>query len=314
MSALSLSRSASFSVELGQFTTTTAMLSILSLALAALVAANSSVLAETTVGILEFGPGGSVHRTTSSVTESNPATVSSLWNALHRPSVKQTWNRHAGVSIVPDLFTAADSGIIIWMKGEGLKSMPTTMSLLDVEETMDNVVGHIHVPGQAGADLMKRVSASAEDLEIIPKDLMSSRLQTTAENAALGAIDGVKVLSLAVDSADAAEVADEQIGLMLKALNKQAVANKKTVVLHLVVEESTRRRLEGDDNEEGENQGNNNAYAWNEKTIYEIQTFNLYLWTSVGIFVILAMTMRAFVGMPLMPDTLLFGQCKMGAD
>lgn len=218
------------------------------------------------------------------------------------------------MSIVPDVFTAADSGIIIWMKGEGLKSMPTTMSLLDVEETMDNVVGHIHVPGQAGADLMKRVCASAEDLEIIPKDHMSSRLQTTAENAALGAIDGVKVLSLAVDSADAAEVADEQISLMLKTLNKQAVANKKTVVLHLVVEESTRRRLEGDDNEEGEKQGNNNAYAWNEKTIYEIQTFNLYLWTSVGIFVILAMTMRAFVGMPLMPDTLLFGECKMGVD
>jgi len=290
------------------------MISILSLALPALVATNSFVLAETTVGILEFGPGGSVHRTTSSVTESNSATVASLWNVLHRPSSKQTWNRHAGVSIVPDLFTAADSGIIIGMKGEGLKFMPTTMSLLDVEEAMDNVVGHIHVPGQAGADLMKRVSASAEDLEIIPKDLMGIRLQTTAENAALGAIDGLKVLSLDVDSADAAEVADEQLGLMLKTLNKQAVANEKTVVLHPFVEESIRRRLEGDNNEEGENQGNNNAYAWNEKTIYEIQTFNLYLWTSVGMFVILAMTMSAFVGMPLMPDTLLFGECKMGAD
>ena len=107
---------------------------------------------------------------------------------------------------------------------------------------------------------------------------------------------------------------DEQLGRMLKTLREQAVANEKTVVLHLVVDASTRRRLEGDNNEEEENQNNNNAYAWNEKTIYEIQTFNLFLWTAVGLFVILAMTMSAFIAMPLMPDTLLFGECKMGAD
>jgi len=289
------------------------MRSIVSLGLTALVAAIPSVLAETTVAILEFGPGGSVHRTTSSVTVSSSAAVSSLWDVLHRPSSKQTWSRRAGMPIVPDLFTAADAGIVIGIQGEGLKSMPTALSLLDAEETMDDVVGHIHVPGQDGADLMKRASASSKGAELISKELMGQRLQLTAETAARGAIGGIEALSLAVDNADAGKVADEQLVRMLKTLKEQAVANGKTVVLHLVVEESTRRRLEGEENEE-ENQDNNNAYAWNEKTIYEIQTFNLFLWTSVGMFVILAMTMSAFVAMPLMPDTLLFGECKMAAD
>jgi len=287
------------------------MRSIASLGLTALVATTSSVSAETTIAILEFGPGGSVHRTTSPVTESNFAAVTSLWNVLHRPSSKQSWSRHAGISIVPDLFTSADAGIVIGLQGESLKSMPMAMSLLNTEETMDNVVGHVHVPGQAGAELLKR--ASSKDVEVIVKEDMGRRLQSTAEAAARGAIEGMEALSLAVDNADAAAVADEQLSRMLKTLKEQAVANGKNVVLHLVVD-STRRRLEENNQEEEEDQDNNKAYAWNEKTMYEIQTFNLYLWTSVGLFVILAMTMSAFIAMPLMPDTLLFGECKMGAD
>jgi hypothetical protein len=48
----------------------------------------------------------------------------------------------------------------------------------------------------------------------------------------------------------------------------------------------------------------------------EIQSFNLYLWTSVGLFVIVYMVMAAFIDMPLFPDTLLFGEIgvKSGSD
>ena len=49
--------------------------------------------------------------------------------------------------------------------------------------------------------------------------------------------------------------------------------------------------------------------------MYEIQTFNLYLWTSVGLLVIVFMVISAFINMPLMPDTLLFGEtAKIGSD
>mmetsp|Transcript_28576 Transcript_28576/g.51652 ORF Transcript_28576/g.51652 Transcript_28576/m.51652 type:complete len:290 (-) Transcript_28576:103-972(-) len=289
------------------------MKSILSFGLTALAATTSSVSAETTVAILEFGPGGSVHRTTSAFTESKSAAVSSLWNVLHRPSSKRSSSQHTGMTVVPDLFTRADAGIVIGLQGESLKSMPTAMSLLDAGAPVDNVVGHVHVRGQAGAELMKL--ASSKDVEMVSKEDIGRRLQSAAETAASGALGGIDALSLAVDNDDAAAVADEQLRRMLKTLKKQAAANGKTVVLHLVAD-STRRRLDEDSqdgDQDGENENNNNAY-WNEKTMYEIQTFNLFLWTAVGLIVILFMVMSKFIDMPLFPDTLLFGEAKMGTD
>ena len=112
----------------------------------------------------------------------------------------------------------------------------------------------------------------------------------------------------------AAVEADEQLGRMLKTLKKEASANKKTVVVHLVVEEEGRRRLnEDEDNREGEGEQNNQNSNYGEKTMYEIQTFNLYLWTSVGLVVLVSWVIGAFIAMPLMPDTLLHAEtAKMG--
>lgn len=296
------------------------MRSILSLGLTAIAA--STVSADTTIAVLEFGPGGSVHRTTSSA-DSSSAAVASFWNALHRPSSKKSTGVHAGMSVVPDLFTSADAGIVVGIKGgESLKSMPTAMSLLD-EEAKDNVVGHMYVPGQAGAELMKR--ASKKDVESIAKEDMVRRLQKTAESAARGAVEGMETLSLVVDNDETATIADEQLGRMLETLKKEASSNGKTVIVHLVVEEEGRRRLnEDEDNKDGEqqnqnqnnnNQNNNQNQNYGEKTMYEIQTFNLFLWTAVGLFVILSMVIGAFINMPLMPDTLLFGEAaKLGGS
>lgn len=290
------------------------MRSILSLGLAALAASTSAVSAETTIAILEFGPGGAVHRTTSTVTESNSAAVASFWNALHRPTKRSSMSKHAGMSVVPDLFTNADAGIVVGLKAESLKSMPTAASLLDTETSVDNVVGHVQIPGQVGAALMKHAAASKEDVEMIVKEDMGRRLQSTAETAARGAQTGIEALSLVVDSDEAAAVADEQLGRMLKTLKKEAASSGKTVIVHLVVEDESRRRLD-EDNENGENQNNNNNAYSNYKSMYEIQSFNLYLWTAVGLVVIVYMVMSAFIAMPLMPDTLLFAeQAKIGSD
>lgn len=289
------------------------MRSILSLGLAALAASTSAVSAETTIAILEFGPGGAVHRTTSTVTDSNSAAVASFWNALHRPSKRSSMSKHAGMSVVPDVFTNADAGIVIGLKAESLKSMPTAASLLDAEASADNVVGHVHIPGQVGSALMKHAAASKEDVEMIAKEDMGRRLQSTAKIAARGEQKGIEALSLAVDSDEAAAVADEQLGRMLKTLKKEAASSGKTVIVHLVVEDETRRRLE-DNNENGEDQNDNNSYS-NEKSMYQIQTFNLYLWTSVGLFTILYMVITTFIAMPLFPDTLLFAEAaKIGSD
>lgn len=213
------------------------------------------------------------------------------------------------MSIVPDFFKKADAGIIIGLQGKSLESMPIAKSFLGEGAAVDNVVGHIHVPGQAGADLMK--FASSKDVEMVSKEDMGGRLQSTAETAARGAIDGMEALSFTVDNDDVAAEADAGLGRMLKALKKQAATNGKTVVVHLVMD-STRRRLdENNQNGEGENQNNNNGYAYNYRTMYEIQNFNLFLWTAVGLLTILFMVISAFINMQLFPDTLLYGETKM---
>lgn len=212
--------------------------------------------------------------------------------------------RHSGMSVAPDLFTKADAGIVVGLSGESLKSMPAAAALLDASAS--DVVGHIHLPGRgAGAELMKGA-------ESIANEDLGRRLLSTAESAARGDLEGMASLSLAVDDDKSAAVADEQLGRMLKSLKEQAKASGKTVVVHLVAEDEGRRRLQDEDEEgqEGQNQNNNNNNnaSYGEKTMYEIQTFNLYLWTSVGLVTVVFMVMSAFVNMPLMPDTLLFGE------
>ncbi len=294
------------------------MRSILSLGVTAVVVSTSAIVsAETAIAILEFGPGGSIHRTTSSAAaDSTSAAVASLWNALHRPSSSSSKRQlHAGMSVVPDLFSKPDAAVVVGMHAESLKSMPTARTLMDVDETVDNVVGHVHVSGQAGLELMKL--ASSRELELIDVQDIGTRLQSTAETAARGETVGVATLFFAVDNDDDAAVADEQLGRMLQTLKKNAADYGKTVVLHLVVEEggsSKRRRLEDNADNADADSSSSSSYN-NQKSMYEIQSFNLYLWTSVGLFVVISMVMSAFIAMPLMPDTLLFGEtAKIGSD
>lgn len=200
--------------------------------------------------------------------------------------------------------------------------MPTAASLLDVSgsASVDNVVGHVHVPGQVGAELMKRANASSSNkdaVQNIDKDDMERRLQSTAEIATRGELEGgMTTLSLNVgNDVEAATVADEHLGRMLKTLKEQAVEKGKTVIVHVVIEDGARRRLEDEQQKEGEENQNNNNYNSNQKSMYEIQSFNLYLWTTVGLIVIVFMVLSAFISMPLMPDTLLFGEAaKIGGD
>lgn len=303
------------------------MRTILSIGLTALVASSSGASAETTIVVLEFGPGGSVHRSASSgsAESTSPAAVASFWNVLHRPSSSTsskrapTMGQHAGMSVVPDLFTRADAGIVIGLRADSLKSMPNAESLLSDDDAAapSNVVGRLRIPGNVGEELVKLVAPS-DDVEVVETgEDAGRRLLSTAEAAARGELSsggkgggGIEALSLVVDASDAgaASAADEQLGRMLSTLKDRAAVNGKTVVLHLVVERdggTAGRRLQDQD---ANADANANSYSYNQKSMYEIQSFNLYLWTSVGLFVVVAMVMGAFIDMPLFPDTLLFGE------
>jgi len=52
------------------------------------------------------------------------------------------------------------------------------------------------------------------------------------------------------------------------------------------------------------------------KTMFQIQYFNVVLWTAIGLTITLISTIYLMLYMPLMPDTLLFGESAkvMGDD
>lgn len=283
------------------------MKSILSLGIVAISFA--SVSADTTIAVLEFGKGGSVQRTSASA-ESTPAGVVSFFNAMHRPS--KSHQQMAGMSLVPDIFNRADAGIVVRFSGVGVESMPTAMKLIG--EGAADVVGHLSVTG-SGADVIKRASKDVE--AVAEKDEFGRRLHSTAEKALEG---DMQVVSLSVADESAATEADEQLQRMLRTLKAKAAQNDKTFIVHLVVDTpSYRRRLEDVNNNQQDDAVNQDAtsssYYYGQKTMGEIQNFNVIAWTAVGLVVLVFFVMSNFIAMPLMPDTLLHGEAaKFGTD
>ncbi len=287
------------------------------------------VNAATRVAVVEFGPGKSVHRTTEPSAETSVAGVLSFWSALHQNRRKL---QHAGMTLVPDLFKKADSGIIIGISGNGvdLDTMPYLSSLLS-EEGQD-VIGHMEVAGARLESLM----VGLPDREEVEATSLAESAKKHAEKP------GLSGLTTVVDSASASTV-DQQMANVLSGLKALAEQTGKNIVVHLVVEEevaSSRRRLLArrlEDNADaqdgnaadngGENQQQYNAYYgygyYNDygewvtpyKTMFQIQYFNIVLWTSLGLVVALFFTIYLMMFMPLEPDTLLFGEsARLPAD
>jgi hypothetical protein len=279
------------------------MKSILSLGIALITATKAS--AETTVAVLEFGPGGSVRRT-SSIDESTPAAAASFFAAMHRPSKAHI--QQAGMLLVPDIFNRADAGIVIGLSGAGVSSMSSAMDLLT--EGAADVVGTFVTTGTS-ADVMRRLSKKTESAS----EDFERHLGSTVEKASG---EEMQVVSLTVNEESAAD-ADTQLVRMLSSLKAQAKENDKTYVVHLVIDTpSNRRRLEDVQaaQEDAVNQeASSSTYYYGQKTMYEIQNFNVIAWTSVGLVVLVMFVMSHFIAMPLMPDTLLHGEAaKFGTD
>lgn len=274
------------------------MKSILSLSIALTTAAITS--ADTTVTVIEYGPGGSVRRTSADYGASTtPAAAASFFKAMHTKTQRQ----HAGMTLVPDIFKHADGGVVV-----GISGAVGSMALDFLE---DNVVGSFTTSGST-SDVMNRVKKS----EVV-SDGFDRRLTSTVEKA-----EGeMQVVSLTVNDESAAE-AEKELKRMLSSLKAQAKENDKTYVVHLVVDTpSSRRRLEDAQEEEVEADDavNQNADAsssyYGQKTMYEIQNFNVIAWTTVGLVVLVMYVMSHFIAMPLMPDTLLHAEAaKFGTD
>lgn len=289
----------------------------------------SSANALTRVAVVELGKRGTVRKIDSRVPLTTVSGVASFWSALHYPGRRV---QHAGMVLVPDIFNKAENGMVVGLKGSGvsLDAMPFVNSLL--EENTNGVVGHFELDGFKGDDLLNKVSNS--------EDVDTSAFASSCNRHAKSS--GLTGIITNVGSKDSTFI-NAQLRDVIMKLDAQATAAGNTVVLHLVVEEeegSSRRRLlsrrledegagEGDQEQEenqeveGNNNGNaqqNNGYygygyynSYGEwvtpyKTMFQIQYFNVVLWTAIGLTVILFFTVYLMLYMPLMPDTLLFGE------
>ena len=206
----------------------TTMMMKTSLFLAAALAAIAD--ASTTVAVLELGKEGAVRRTTAKKSDTTVSGVASFWSSLHGGRKLQ----HAGMTVVPDLFNQADSGLVLGLMGSGvdLAAMPTVSGL--IEKDGQHVVGHMTLDGPHGRALLHKAGPSEQ---VTPESLVSSAKSIKR---------GLSAMSVAVDDKNAAAV-DSQISALIESIHKEAVAAGTTVVLHLVVEEEAgafrRRRL-----------------------------------------------------------------------
>lgn len=224
----------------------------------ALALTASVVNAATRVAVIELGASGTVRQTsTASDLETSVDGVASFWSALHGYGRKL---QHAGMPVVPDLFSRPDSGVVIGLTGVDLdNNMPTLSKLMNHEEEAQGVVGHMTVPGKQCKNMMKNVKET---------EMLESTSAISSSFKAQAAQSGISGLQIEVTSSNAADV-DAQIASLL---NDLSLEDGKTVVVHLIVEEedgaerrrNLARRLEeaqGEGQQQGgeQNGENNNA-------------------------------------------------------
>mmetsp|Transcript_15740 Transcript_15740/g.44121 ORF Transcript_15740/g.44121 Transcript_15740/m.44121 type:complete len:324 (+) Transcript_15740:38-1009(+) len=306
--------------------------------------------AATRVAVIEIGSGGAVRRTNSEVSETSTNGVLSFWGALHSPGRKL---QHAGMTVVPDIFNRPADGIVVGISNVDLDSMPTVNNLM-VDEGVNGVVGHMEVEGEVESEMLSKLDTvekleSADALPAAAKHhcqkagISGVQLEANSQNAA--AIDS----SVASMLEELRSIADgsQTIIVHLVIEEDEGSARRRHLARRLNEDNNeegndNNGQENNNDNRDEENQGNynngngndnnyyanlkknyykygyyNNANEWvsQYKTMFQIQYFNVVLWTSLGLAVVLIATISMLINMPLMEDTLLFGQsAKMSMD
>lgn len=277
--------------------------------------ASLSAEAYTKVAVIEFGKPGTVRRAQAKSAETSVEGIVSFWSALHLGSSSKV--QHAGLSVVPDLFRKPDSGVVIGISGSGvdLDSLPAFSALF---ESNDTSVGFVEVAGARCHALMSHVP---EWEEVSAAFLAKASIQHGTKKG----LTGVKTI---VDDESIVTI-DQQISVILSDFKELAEEKGETIVVHFVVEEDEsvmrRRRLsrdlaQADDNVQNDDKqaynvyygygyfNSNNVWVTPFKTMFQIQYFNVVLWTSLALVLAMLYAIFLMAFMPLEPDTLLFGE------
>lgn len=300
------------------------MIRIACIAAAALMA----TMAEgTSVAVLEFGKGGVARRTTTESPLTSAGAVGSFWSSMHtgvktEGQPRRFSKQHPGMTVVPDMFQKPSGGFAIGITGSGmdLSAMPTVSKLLDQQK--GEALGHFFMKGDVTEKLMDKASAGEKVSSSIFKNTAIPKINVALEKESPNTLEAVHVN---IEDEDQAADLDAQLSEILSVLAKKADESGVTVIVHIVVDETEgQSKLEPVATEEETSSTEstepiNRRLAENDnqdqdetevkiKTIFQIQYFQLVLWTAVGLVVILFSSIFIFMGMPLMPDTLLFGE------
>jgi len=253
--------------------------------------------AATSISVMEIGDGPSVVRRTSGMQRSATVDgIKSFWSKLHMSDNKFV-EQHSGMSMVPDLFNQPKCGVVVNLK-------------------------NIDFTGGASVDSFY---VDALPVELIPNSVGDEH--TNLDSFRSGLLENINGESkLSVITLDAAKITSEEIASVIKSVSSD-VTDK--VVLHIVSEgpEARRRLDENDENANGDDDGGDDDkyaetgyytasgyYVTNFKSMEKIQYTNVALWTAIGLVTIVTYATYLMMNMPLMADTLLFGEsAKMAA-
>jgi hypothetical protein len=285
--------------------------------LAAVVAATTAVDAavSTKVSVLEFGSKKNVVRRALSTGGSSTAEgttvegVVSFVNALHDRTQVQV----PGMALLPDLFRRPDASVVI-----GIVSSPSSVHDLPVLSNLE--VGHLLIDGNRVTNVLGNVKSHTTTTI----DDVASLSKVAADQAKAGGIAGILI-----QSGHDGKNLNAHLESMFAALSRQAVEAGTAVVVHVVVQsseeisphrrlsEQQQRSLEDQNAEDDKEYSGYYGYGYYNdlgewitpyKTMFQIQYFNVVTWTAVGLAFVLIYTIFLMAGMPLEPDTLLFGE------
>lgn len=293
----------------------------------------TAVDAATRIAVVEAGVGGTVHRTTSTTPETTVDGAVSFVQAMHNSGNRRVV-QHAGMALVPDLFRQADAGLVIGVSSVDFAELPSVSGLLE-EGEKNGAVGHLEVDGSRCDAILSKVNGGEY-----------KNIQDTTSMAEEADKSGLSAVKLSLDHSKVSAF-DSSVHDLIADIDAKAKKDGKTVVIYLVLEEdaaaarrravsssagsvdSRRRRLEEvnqyQQNQYNANNGNffygygyfNDYGEWVTpyKTMFQIQYFNVVLWTAIGLTIVLFSTIYLMMFMPLEPDTLLFGEsAKMVGD
>uniref|UniRef100_A0A7S2YB49 Uncharacterized protein n=1 Tax=Entomoneis paludosa TaxID=265537 RepID=A0A7S2YB49_9STRA len=311
---------------------------------ASLLVLASAADAFTRVAVVELGVGGTVRRTSSKSSESTVEGVNSFVQLMHGGRQLQ----HAGMPVVPDLFQKADGGVVLGLSGQGVDvaEMPAVAALL--EEEKDGVVGHLSTNGKHCNSIVSRATSveevSEEELPVAmekasKKQSLSGVKMTVKDTAAASSVDK-EVADLIRDLHKKTKEQGKTVVLYLVVEEESSVSRRRLADQQQDGQNQAGKYVfftksgnqNGGDNNGGNN--DNNPYAqmfagyygfgyYNSygewvtpyKSMFQIQYFNVVLWTAIGLAVILGWVIMMMMYMPLEPDTLLFGEsAKMIGD